>query len=270
MILPAKKSLGQHFLLNPTTIEALLSKAQVSSGDQILEIGPGPGVMTRLLLRRGARVVAVEKDHRLVELLREELKEFPHLTLIEGDILETDLDKTLSAGKWKVVANLPYNISTQVVFHLLEKSLLFNFFYLMFQKEVALRFVASPGSRDYGLLPIFSQILSENRILLKLPPGAFTPPPQVSSALVEFRLHEAPRFPIVNLPFFEKVVQASFAHRRKMIRNCLRDGLATTPSESLDVALSVAGIAPSIRAEELSIGQFTTLANHLYSTSGIS
>lgn len=259
MKFPVKKSLGQHFLFNPTTVGKILSLAAVKSTDRILEIGPGPGVMTRQLSERAASVVAVEKDRRLAQSLSRELAPFSNLTIVEADILEVDLEKLLGGGRWKVIANLPYNIATETIFHLFERHLLFESFYLMAQKEVAERLTAEAGSRSYGLLSIFSQLLSENRIVLKLPPGAFTPPPKVHSALVEFRIHETPRFDIHHLPTFEKVVQAAFGQRRKMIRKLLKD----VAGPRLDEGLKSAGIPPSTRAEAVSIGQFTHLANFL-------
>lgn len=196
MSFAAKKSLGQHFLLNPSTIEKILEKAHVSANDRVLEIGPGPGVMTEMLARRALRIVAVEKDQRFFELLKEKLAAYSHLSLIEGDFLALDLEKMLAPEKhrWKVVANLPYNIATEVLFHLLELSSLFISFHLMVQREVAERIVAKPGTKDYGILSVFSQLFSENRIVMRLPPGAFTPPPKVDSAVVEFRIVEGCRF----------------------------------------------------------------------------
>lgn len=252
-----KKSLGQNFLLNPTTIDKILKVAGVSSADQILEIGPGPGVMTRKLAEKALTVIAVEKDSRFVHLLREELKDLGNLKIIEADILSLNLMQTLEGGKkWKVVANLPYNISTQALFHLLEMSTLFSHFYLMFQREVAQRIVAGPGGKDYGILSIFSQILSVNRIVLRLPPGAFTPPPKIDSALVEFTLQETPRFEIHHFPTFETTVQGAFSTRRKMIRNCLKCDEKDFRS---------CGIDPESRAETVSIAQFARLSNLLYS-----
>lgn len=265
MGIATKKSLGQHFLLNPSTIEKIIEKAEVKKSDLVLEIGSGPGLMTERLAARARRVIAVEKDRRLVHELQRRLSGIKNLTLIEGDFLSLDLPKILpvETGKWKVVANLPYNISTEVIFLLLKSSYLFQTFHLMVQREVAERLVAGPGSRDYGLLSIFSQLFSENRIVMRLPPGAFTPSPKVHSALVEFRIAEGCRFSIHHLPTFETMVRAAFSQRRKMIHNSLKGELKQASDEALDQALKKAGVLPTVRAETVSIGQFVEMANFL-------
>lgn len=254
MKLPPKKSLGQHFLYNPSTIEKILKIAGVGPNDRILEIGPGPGLMTRKLAESAGEVIAVEKDHRFFLQLQEELKSFSNLQLIEADILEWNIEQRLHGGKWKVIANLPYNIATPVIFSLLKFSTLFDSFYLMVQKEVALRLTARPGSHDYGILSVFSQLLSKNRIVYRLPPGAFSPPPRVESAVVEFKIAEAPRYNILHLPTLEQVVQSAFGQRRKMLRNSLK-----LP----ETTLVQVGISPTARAEEIPIEQFVQLANLL-------
>ena len=162
-----------------------------------------------------------------------------------------------------MIANLPYNIATEVIFHLLDSSYLFSSFYLMVQREVANRIAAKSGSKDYGILSVFSQLFSQNRITMKLPPGAFTPPPKVHSALVEFQLAEGCRYSIHYLPTFEGVVRAAFGQRRKMIRNSLLSGLSQFKPEKIDEALKKAGVRPSARAETVSIEQFVKLANEL-------
>ncbi len=265
MKITAKKSLGQHFLFNPSTIDKILEKAEVGPADQILEIGPGPGLMTERLAARVGRVIAVEKDSRFFQELVGRLSHLKNLTLIEGDILSLDLPKILAAaeGKWKVVANLPYNIATEAIFLLLKSSYLFQTFHLMVQREVGMRLVAGPGPKDYGLLSIFSQLFSENRIVMRLPPGAFTPPPKVHSALVEFRIAEGCRFSIHHLPTFETVVRAAFSQRRKMIRNSLKGELSRFSEATLQGALKKGGVSPTARAETVSIGQFVEMANYL-------
>lgn len=267
-LIASKKSLGQNFLFNPSTIDKILEKAKVTSEDKILEIGPGPGVMTEALLKKAAQVVVVEKDHRFASLLRERLESAGHFTLIEGDFLETQLSEILHEGsaKWKVVANLPYNIATEVIFRLLDHPELFQALYLMVQKEVAERLVARPETsnpKDYGVLSVMSQIRSDNRIVMRLPPGAFSPPPKVHAAIVEFQISERIRYPIRDLALFKSVVRAAFAQRRKMIRNTLRLGLPQWSEEALVQALETAGIKPADRAETVSIDHFVRLANAL-------
>lgn len=255
-----KKSLGQHLLLNPTTIDSLLKKTGLSSDDQVLEIGPGPGIMTEKIAERSKRLIAVEKDHHYAEDLKEKLKRFQNVVVVEGDFLSLNIEKQLVSPEWKVIANLPYNIATAAIFHLLEVSSLFSSFYLMVQKEVAERLTAKPGSKNYGVLSIFSQLISKNRIVMRLPPGAFTPPPKVDSAVVEFLIEETSTCDIHHLPTFEAVVHAAFNQRRKMLRNALLSRFS--PAE-VDSALEKTGISPTRRAEEIEIRRFVHLANSL-------
>ncbi|MBI2082000.1 MAG: ribosomal RNA small subunit methyltransferase A [Deltaproteobacteria bacterium] len=259
----AKKSLGQHFLLNPTTIDSLLKKAHLSTEDQVLEIGPGPGLMTEKIAQKAKRLITVEKDHHYAEELKTKLKHLLHVTIVEGDFLSINLEKLLESGTWKVIANLPYNIATEVIFHLLEVSSLFSAFYLMLQKEVAERITAVPGSKNYGILSIFSQLISKNHIVMRLPPGAFTPPPKVHSAVVEFLVQETTPYDIHHLPTFESVVQAAFSQRRKMIRNGLKNVFNTMRPENMDRALKDSGIDPQARGETLPISKLANLANLL-------
>ncbi len=264
MDLLPKKSLGQHFLLNPSSVEKILSLAKVDATDHIVEIGPGPGVMTRLLASIAARVVAIEKDRRFVQNLRANL-EFPNLEIVEKDVLSVEWSQVLPPihQKWKVVANLPYNIATEIIFRLLESRSLFASLTLMVQKEVGERLVAVPGNKDYGVLSILTQIFSESRIVMKLSPGAFTPPPKVSSVVVEFKISETCRFPINDLPLFKALVRAGFGQRRKMIRNALEKGMHGFTSERLLLALEKAEILPTARAETVPIEKWVSLANLL-------
>lgn len=261
----ANRKLGQHFLLNPSTLDKILRLADISKDDRVLEIGPGPGALTGRLAQRAGQVIAVEKDSRFAAHLREKLKSYANVTIIEGDFLELNLEKMLgsSSPRWKAVANLPYNVATEILFHLLEFSTFFQSLHLMVQKEVAARIVAQPGTKDYGILSVFTQLFSENRIVMKLPPGAFSPPPKVDSAVVAFKISEGCRFPIHHLPTFESVVRAAFGQRRKTIANALKGGLRDVPPGKIAEALEKAEIPPSARAETVSIERFSRLANLL-------
>lgn len=256
-----KKSLGQHFLTNPATINKIVSLAQLQSTDQVLEIGPGPGWMTAQIAATAGRVVAIEKDERLIAPLREKLPD--HVTIIAGDILATDLTTLLPPGPWKVIANLPYNIATEVIFRLLGV----NFHtegvppgrpymtqcHLMVQREVAERLVATPDRpKDYGVLSIMVQVWAQTRIVMRLPPGAFAPPPKVDSAVVEFRLTDKPRYEIYDFPLFQKIVRTAFTQRRKMMRSTLTEFLPY---------FEKAGILSTDRPERIKIEQFVRLAN---------
>lgn len=259
-----KKSLGQHFLLNPVTIDQIIDAAHVGPKDCVLEIGPGPGVMTERLARRCQQIIAVEKDTELASSLRGRLAALQNLKIIEGDILDYDLSSLLDpARKYKVVSNLPYNIATAILFRLFDARRFFISFYLMVQREVAERIVAKPGSKDFGILSIMSQIYSENRIILKLPPGAFTPPPKVDSAVVQFQLSVKLRYPIQDFFLFRKIVEAAFSKRRKTIRNSLRAALQSCSIDMLDKVLAGAHIDPKTRPEDLPIEKFVEVANVL-------
>ncbi len=254
--LGAKKSLGQHFLLDLNMTRKIARAADIGSGDQVLEIGPGPGGLTRALLETGAHVTAIERDHRCIEALSEVAAFFDNkLTVIEADALTAD-ETTFLAGKTpvKIVANLPYNISTELLIKWLKAGpALWSVMALMFQKEVADRILAAPGSKAYGRLSVIAQTTSVPSRAFNLPARAFTPPPKVDSSVVLF---EQPREVFPALGALEKVTQAAFSQRRKMLRSSLKPIFGDKLSETL---LS-ANIEETRRAEELSIDQFKKLA----------
>ncbi|MFC2952179.1 16S rRNA (adenine(1518)-N(6)/adenine(1519)-N(6))-dimethyltransferase RsmA [Marinicaulis aureus] len=254
--LGAKKSLGQHFLLDLNMTRKIARTADIGSGDQVLEIGPGPGGLTRALLETGAHVTAIERDHRCIEALSEVAAFFDNkLAVIEADALTAD-ETTFLAGKTpvKIVANLPYNISTELLIKWLKAGpALWSVMALMFQKEVADRILAAPGSKAYGRLSVIAQTTSVPSRAFNLPARAFTPPPKVDSSVVLF---EQPREGFPALGALEKVTQAAFSQRRKMLRSSLKPIFGDKLSETL---LS-ANIEETRRAEELSIDQFKKLA----------
>jgi 16S rRNA (adenine1518-N6/adenine1519-N6)-dimethyltransferase len=260
MTFRANKALGQHFLFNPVTLDQIVKLADIGPNDNVLEICPGPGALTERIAAKAGRLIAVEMDRRFAEALREKFSENAHVRIVEGDFLQSDLEKLLGTHRgWKVIANLPYNVATEIIFHLLEFSTFFKSFHVMVQKEVGERIVAKPGSKTYGILSVMTQLFSENKIVMKLKPGAFTPPPKVDSAIVEFKLSEGSRFPIHRLETFEKVVRAAFGQRRKTIANALKGGGFS--EESILDALKAAGISPKARAETVPIEKFAALAN---------
>lgn len=261
MSFAAKKSLGQHFLLNPVTLDKIISLADIGPNDRVLEIGPGPGAMTERIAARAGRLVAVEMDRRFAEVLKRKFAGDPKVKIVEGDFLSANLETLLAPdrGGWKVVSNLPYNIATEILFHLLEFSTFFKSFHMMVQKEVAERIAAKPGSKTYGILSVMSQLQSENRIVMRLKPGSFAPPPKVDSAVVEFKIAEGCRFPIHKLETFETVVRAAFGQRRKTIANALKGGGFS--AEAIAGALKEAGVSPQARAETVSIERFARIAN---------
>lgn len=259
--LAAKKSLGQNFILDLNLTRRIARAGGAVDGRTVIEIGPGPGGLTRGLLMEGAkRVIAVERDSRCLPALAEIGGRYPgRLSVHEGDALEADWSSLLgsSSGKAIIAANLPYNVATTLLIGWLETEPWppwWDRMVLMFQKEVAERIVAEPGSKDYGRLSVIAQWRSEAYIALSLKPEAFTPPPKVSSAVVVFTPREAPQ-PACSVKALGRVTAAAFGQRRKMLRASLKT-LVPNPEELLDAA----GIAPELRAERLTVREFAKLA----------
>ncbi|WP_306154345.1 16S rRNA (adenine(1518)-N(6)/adenine(1519)-N(6))-dimethyltransferase RsmA [Roseovarius sp. MMSF_3281] len=256
--LSARKSLGQNFLLDLNLTAKIARQAGDLTGCDVLEIGPGPGGLTRGLLSEGARrVVAIEKDTRCLPALGEIAKAYPdRLEVLNADALEINPLDHLTPPI-KVAANLPYNVGTELLIRWLTPSDWPPFWQsltLMFQREVAERIVAQPGSKAYGRLAILSQWRADARIVLNLPPGAFTPPPKVSSAVVHLTALPKPRFP-ADPKILERVVARAFNQRRKMLRAALK-GMAP----DIEDRLIAAGIQPTDRAETVHLEQFCALA----------
>lgn len=259
--LSARKSLGQNFLLDLNLTAKIARQAGDLTGCDVLEIGPGPGGLTRGLLAEGARrVLAVEKDSRCLPALQEIAEAYPgRFEVINGDALEIDPLEHLTPPI-RIAANLPYNVGTELLVRWLtpkEWPPFWQSLTLMFQREVAERIVAQPGSKAYGRLAILAQWRAEARIVLSLPPGAFTPPPKVSSAVVHLDALPEPRFP-ADAAILSRVVAAAFNQRRKMLRASLK-GI----SPDIEAHLTTAGIPPTERAEQVSLEAFCALAREL-------
>lgn len=259
--LSARKSLGQNFLLDLNLTAKIARQAGDLSGCDVLEIGPGPGGLTRGLLAEGARqVLAIEKDRRCLPALAEIAAAYPgRLQVIEGDALQVDPLAHLTPPI-RVVANLPYNVGTELLVRWLtppDWPPFWQSLTLMFQREVAERIIAQPGSKAYGRLAILAQWRAEAHIAMSLPPGAFTPPPKVSSAVVHLTALSEPRYP-ADAKILSRVVAAAFNQRRKMLRAALK-GLAP----DIEDRLIAAGIRPTDRAEQITLEGFCALARTL-------
>ncbi|MDB6181850.1 16S rRNA (adenine(1518)-N(6)/adenine(1519)-N(6))-dimethyltransferase RsmA [Paracoccus fistulariae] len=259
--LRAKKQLGQNFLLDLNLTAKIARQAGDLRNCDILEIGPGPGGLTRGLLAEGARhVLAIEKDARALPALAEIAEAYPgRLTVINGDALQIDPLAHLTPPI-RVAANLPYNIGTELLVRWLTPSQWPPFWQsltLMFQKEVAERITASPGSKAYGRLALLAQWRAEARIVMTLPPEAFVPPPKISSAVVHLTALPEPRFP-ADPAVLSRITAAAFNQRRKMLRASLRG-----VHPDIESLLEQAGIAPTARAEEIDLEHFCTLARVL-------
>ena len=259
--LSTRKELGQNFLLDLNVTDKITRLAGDIQGHDVLEIGPGPGGLTRSLLAAGARrVVAVEKDDRCIAALEQVAKFYPNrLSIQNTDAMTFDAAAHLHAPI-RVVANLPYNIGTELLVRWLSPAHwppFWNSLTLMFQKEVAERIIAPAGSKKYGRLSVLAQWRSEAHIVMTLPPTAFIPPPKVHSAVVHLKRLEAPRYP-ADFVLLQKIVKTAFGQRRKMLRSSLK-----SLSGHIETHLEAVSIAPTSRAEELTIKQFCALACQL-------
>ena len=259
--LDARHSLGQHFLLDANLTARIVRTAGDLSGRNVIEVGPGPGGLTRALLASGAtRVVAIELDRRAIAAITEladvlnATEESGRLTVIEADALQIDLPELVPAPR-QIVANLPYNVASPLLVRWLRQASAFEQMTLMFQREVAERIVASPGTAAYGRLSVLAGWICEGHIALRLPPAAFVPPPKVWSAVVVLRPHRVQPEPAL-FAAMERLTAAAFGQRRKMLRGALRQ----LGGEAL---LGRAGIAPERRAETLSVAEFDRLARLL-------
>ena len=258
--LRASKKFGQNFLIDSEIVEKIVNSAEISEGEEILEIGPGIGTLTQKLLESGAKVTAVEIDKKLPEVLSQTLAGYENFNLIQGDILKINV-ADLFQKNFKVVANLPYYITTQILLNLIEKNLPITKIVTMVQKEVAERIISSPNSKNYGALSVAVQFRADVKIAFDVPPESFLPRPEVTSSVVIFDIHK-PKFN-VDENFFKKVVRAAFGQRRKTLLNSLIG--AGFNKNSVINALNLAEISPERRAETLSIDEFAKISNFLNS-----
>ncbi len=260
--LGARKALGQHFLLDLNLTGRIARAAPALSDGTVIEVGPGPGGLTRALLHEGAGlVIAVEKDRRCLDALAELATHYPgRLEVVEGDASTLELEQFGKVPR-QIVSNLPYNISTALLIGwlkaLAENPTALTALTLMFQKEVAERLTAKPGSRHYGRLTVITHWLCEVRTLFDIPPRAFTPPPKVISSVVSLQPREAPLVP-AKLKSLEAVTAAAFGQRRKMLRQSLKPLFANTVE-----TIEGLGLTPTARAEELAVEDFCMLARRL-------
>lgn len=255
--LGAKKALGQHFLLDLNITRKIARLADVGPDDTVLEVGPGPGGLTRALLEAGSSVIAVERDARCLPALEDQGTYFPgQLTLIEGDALKIDEAEICRGEPIKIISNLPYNISTELLIKWLRLDPQFwTGMALMFQKEVADRILAAPGSKTYGRLSVIAQAASRPQRGFDLPARAFTPPPKVASSVVLF--YPAGN-PLTFLSRLETITQGAFSQRRKMVRSSLKGVFGP----KLETALNHAGIEATQRAEDISVDQYIALSKY--------
>lgn len=257
--LRADKKLGQNFLIDENIVRNIVEAAQLSPEDTVLEVGPGIGTLTQGLAESGASVVAVELDKRLLPVLDTTLAGYDNVRIVNGDILQVDIMSIVEEKQFKVCANLPYYITTPIIFALLEKRLPMECLVAMVQKEVAERMAAKPGGKDYGALSVAIQYYTEPEIAFLVPPSSFIPAPAVDSAVIVCRRRQEPPVRVCDEELFFRVVKAAFSLRRKMLSNSLKSMGIT--SEQCTKWLSLAGIDGKRRAETLNLDDFAALTN---------
>ena len=263
-----RKRLGQSFLMEQNVIRKIAALANVTKNDIVVEIGAGIGVLTEDLAQNAAKLIAVEMDDKLVEVLKDKLLKYNNVQIYSGDILKFDFGAIARDGqqKIKVIGNVPYNISSQVLFHLLSFRKIIDSFVLMLQKEVIQRLVAPPGGKDYGVPSVILQMFASVEKVLDVPAGCFYPRPKVESSVMKGFFLERPLVELADEDFFIRLVRDAFAQRRKMLINNLKKSklLEGVSDVNLKEALDVAGIDGQRRGETLSVEEFGLLSYILY------
>jgi len=253
---PPKKSLGQHFLHERGVIEKIVLAVDPQPGDALVEIGPGQGALTLPLLRRHGSLTVVELDRDLITPLMESAEGIGDLTIIHKDVLKVDFGKLAGESRIRLVGNLPYNISTPILFHVLEHAEAIVDMHFMLQKEVVERMASAPGSKVFGRLSVMLQAVCRVIPLFDVPPGAFRPPPKVDSAVVRLLPKPAAEIGIKDPVLFEALVRDAFGQRRKTLRNAVQ-------AHCSGEVILAAGLRPEARAEQLEVAEFIALANFL-------
>ena len=253
------KKLGQNFLIKRGIVDEIVHAAELTPGEPVLEVGPGIGTLTQGLAQSGADVTAIELDRRLLEVLDTTLASYDNVRIIHGDVLKLDVPSIMNHKPFKVVANLPYYITTPIIMSLLESKLPIERLVVMVQKEVALRMVAKPGTKDYGALSVAVQYYTEQDIVLDVPPKSFLPAPAVTSSVIRCVLRDKPPVDVIDEKLFFRVVKAGFAQRRKTFANTMKTtGLSKDRIEEL---LAKANIDGQRRGETFTLQEFADVAN---------
>lgn len=263
-----QKKFGQNFLIDTRVLERIIARAEITKDDMVLEIGPGIGTMTQYLCENAREVVAVEIDNSLIPILEDTLSEYNNVTVINDDILKVDINKLVeehNAGKpIKVVANLPYYITTPIIMGLFEKKVNVDSITVMVQKEVADRMKSGPGSKDYGALSLAVQYYSKPEIVANVPPNCFMPRPNVSSAVIRLKLYDEMAVKVENENLLFRLIRASFNQRRKTLVNGIKNsGELNYTKEQVVEALAKIGLNENIRGEALTLEQFGELSDIL-------
>ena len=253
------KKLGQNFLIKRGIVDEIVKAADLRDGEPVLEIGPGIGTLTQGLAQSGANVTAIELDTRLLEVLDTTLAQYGNVKIVHGDVLKLDVPSIMNHEPFKVVANLPYYITTPIIMSLLESRLPIERLVVMVQKEVALRMVAKPGTKDYGALSVAVQYYTKPDIVLDVPPKSFLPAPAVTSSVIRCVLRDKPPVDVIDERLFFRVVKAGFAQRRKTFANTMKTtGLSKDRIEELLVKANIDG---QRRGETFTLQEFADVAN---------
>ena len=263
-----QKKYGQNFLIDTHVLDKIIGAAQIGPDDFVLEIGPGIGTMTQYLAEAAREVVAVEIDTKLIPILQDTLKEYDNVTVLNEDILKVDIRKIAeekNGGKpIKVVANLPYYITTPIIMGLFESEVPLDSITVMVQKEVADRMQVGPGTKDYGALSLAVQYYAEPYIVANVPPNCFIPRPAVGSAVIRLTRYQEKPVKVNDASFMFKIIRASFNQRRKTLQNGLYNSSELRiPKEKTVTALEEMGLTPTIRGEKLSLEEFAQLSDIL-------
>lgn len=261
-----QKKFGQNFLIDPHVLDKIISAAEITKEDCVLEIGPGIGTMTQYLAENAREVIAVEIDKNLIPILEDTLSSYNNVTVINEDILKVDIAKIVEEknnGKpIKVVANLPYYITTPIIMGLFESHVPLKSITIMVQKEVADRMKVGPGTKDYGALSLAVQYYAKPELVANVPPNCFIPRPNVGSAVIRLTRYEEPPVQVVSEKRMFAIIRASFNQRRKTLVNGLVNG-GIAKKEEVTEALEKMGLSPSVRGEALSLEEFAKLSNIL-------
>lgn len=262
-----QKKYGQNFLIDTHVLEKIIRAASIGSDDVVLEIGPGIGTLTQYLCENARQVIAVEIDDMLIPILGETLKEYDNVKIVHNDILKVDVNEIVSeypGSSIKVVANLPYYITTPIIMGLFESGVPIDSITIMVQKEVAERMQAKPGTKDYGALTLAVQYYADAKIMANVPPNCFMPRPAVGSAVINLVKHKEKRYDVKNEDMLFRIIRASFNQRRKTLQNGLNNA-ANLPytKQQIAEAIEKMGLPAAVRGEKLSLEQFVELSNIL-------
>lgn len=262
-----KKNFGQNFLVDERVLDKIIASAEITDEDIVLEVGPGIGTLTQALAKKAKKVIAVEIDKTLIPILQELLSEYNNIQIINEDILKVDIAQLVkeNGGKpLKVVANLPYYITTPIIMNMLEKKLPVESITVMIQKEVAMRMQAKPGSKDYGALSLVVQYYCQPYLVANVPQNCFMPRPNVDSAVIRLTVLEEPAVKVENAEFMFGVIKAGFGQRRKTLLNCFYNcGGWELDKETLTKAINAAGFDERVRGETLTLEDYAKLAEEL-------